>query len=156
MMRALLLASLVAIAVAAPPAASAQSAVLLEGEWEGLLEVTHVYGVRSEREDWFLPNRTPKIRLDVRGAIAHLRLEGRTIMRGGFRVETHDAAALVFAIGVTDYWIETWQLSITKTGADTALIYLWRVVNNTQRSQTRDMSKFAWGAVGEIKRVPEN
>jgi len=124
-----------------------------DGVWDGAIDVVAVYGLR--RPSAVLPGHESPVPLQIR-----VRGQAVTVWSGnqrlrpvsGFRIEKHDAAAVIVAAAETTTWIETWQISVTKTETDKLLVYLWRVVNNTQLHPNRDGSRFAWGGVGELVR----
>ena len=142
------------LAIAAPFGAAAQIDPVFDGVWEGTIEVAAVEGVRVPSRILPTDESPMPLQLEVRGRTATVKFDREFMLpEGGFQVEKFDAAALILAHAATVSWIETWQLSLTKTDADTVLIYVWRVVNNTGRRPEADYSKFAWGGVGELRRL---
>ena len=142
-----------ALAVGVEIPLAAQSDPVFDGVWEGSVDVVATYGMKK-RPDWLSRDQYP-LRIQVRGNTVSVRHDKRQLRpEGGFRIERHGAAALVYSDVASDWWIETWQISLTKTDANTVLVFLWRVVNNKFRRLDEDRSKFAWAGVGELKRVP--
>ena len=143
--------AVVVAAVTHGPAA-AQSNPNFEGTWEGTIDLVAMEGVPAVAD--FSPEEQNAVRIQVRGPTANVTL-GRAPIRpaGGFRIDTHDAAALIYANAASDTWIETWQISATKTDANTLLVFLWRVVNNKYEHPDWDTRKFVWGGVGQLKRA---
>ena len=115
-----------------------------DGAWEGRLDVVHRYGAD---ELFRLPETATNTmaRLTVRGEEADVFLDGLQVNPGsGLRVARYDSAVLVYAT----FPLGTWQWSLTKLDADTALAFAWRVGDSSTLSDA-----LALGFLGELKRV---
>lgn len=115
-----------------------------DGAWEGRLDVVHRHGAD---ELFRLPETATNTvaRLTVRGTEADVFLDGMQVNPGsGLRVARHDSALLVYAT----FPLGTWQWSLTKLDADTALAFAWRVGDSSTLSDA-----LALGFLGELKRV---
>ena len=100
---------------------------VFDGVWEGTLELVGEYGADKVRG---LPEGADRTaaQLQLRDDEVRFELGGRRITPdGGFRIAKHDAAALVYATQRQRFAVETWQLSLTKLDADTALVFVWQV-----------------------------
>jgi hypothetical protein len=120
---------------------------VFDGVWEGTLKLVGEYGADKVRG---LPQGADRAaaRLQLRGDEVRFELGGRRITPdGGFRIAKHDAAALVYAMQRQRFAVETWQLSLTKVDADTALVFAWQV------GTTKDRDANAHGLLGELRRV---
>ena len=65
------------------------------------------------------------------------------------QVEALDAATSISAAHTSAGAIETWQMSLTKTGVDTALLFAWMV----RHEKRGDAGNIVYGFVGEIERT---
>jgi hypothetical protein len=147
---------LLGLSIVISSSAAGQTDAVFDGVWEGTIEVVDSYGVVNPT--LVLPEGDPSaisLRLEVHGSAVTITLGNDPRQPiGGYHIQKYDAAALVYSNVAADNWIETYQYSLTKTKADTVLVFVWRVVNNTLLRPERDRSKFAWGAVGQLQRTP--
>jgi hypothetical protein len=137
----------------AAAAIAARGDPAFDGVWQGTLEVVSTHG---SRQDWPLGDDASTIvRLELRGESAQLEFANRPIVPPAeWRVATHDAAALVYRTNVLNGYVGTWQLSLTKTNADTVLVFGWRVSTTAESAAVAQSD--AQALRGELKRVPAN
>ena len=65
----------------------------------------------------------------------------------------HDAAALIYSAATTGDWITTWQMSLTKTDPDKALVFFWQVMNIKRGDSADPRSTVALAFVGALTRT---
>ena len=144
-------AALLLAACAVHARAGAQGDQTFEGVWEGQINVAAIHGVNDVAA--FMPNTQRHVQLRVHGRIVTLRLDGNDIEPPkGFTIEKHDSLALIGSENATFDFIQTWQISLTKTGADTMAGFVWVVTNDKRLRGNADRSRFAWGGVIELTR----
>lgn len=132
--------------------ASAQLDPVFDGVWEGTINVVTSYGIRQIPK-WLEPEAPRRLRIFLDGDVVYVSIGNRLASRERLIVDKLDAAAVIHKQVLNGNVIEIWQISLTKTEEDVVLAYLWKVVNSTDGLADWEGARFAWAAVGELRRT---
>jgi len=136
-----------------------QGSISLEGTWEGKLEVVYDSSSNDPESDRRVKAAYAKspFRISIEGQRARVYFGDEEVKPGLFQYQTYMTNAVIFASSAGEdrdgSWVETWNLTVTEKNSETFIACLSRVVNNLDRAETRDGSKFGLMAAGELHRT---
>jgi hypothetical protein len=134
------------------------SAQVLDGAWEGRLDVSTVLGSHDEWK-W---EKDFRIRLHIRGAKARIDYydDGKWgEINRPFTVLSNHTNAVITSIYKNNEedapWVETWSFSITSVDAQRLNVLFQRHVNNTETTREKQSAVFGEIAYGHFLKVSE-
>lgn len=149
--RALVIAGLAAMIT--PGVAHAQTALELDGTWEGELAPISGPGIAPPPIDF------GTIRLEIHLHNVRVFSNGNEVKPGAFQIERNGANAVITAIQsdpgapLGHSWVETWAFIVTVGAADTLIVNYVRVVNNNHLPASEDGARFSQIRTGILRRL---
>lgn len=136
-----------------------QSSNSLDGTWEGKLEVVYDSSSNDPESDKRVKAAYAKspFRISIDGQRAGVYFGDEEVKPGLFQSQAYMSNAVIFASSAGEdrdgRWLETWNFTVTEKNSKTIIACLSRVVNNLDRAETKDGSKFVLVAAGEFHRT---
>jgi len=131
----------------------------LEGTWEGKLEVVYDSSSSDPESDKRVKVAYAKspFRISINGQRASVYFGDEEVKPGLFQFQAYMTNAVIFASSAGEdrdgRWVETWNFTVTEKNSETIIACVSRVVNNLDRAETTDGSKFGLVAAGEFHRT---
>ncbi|WP_298259227.1 hypothetical protein [Bradyrhizobium sp.] len=139
--------------------AAGQGSGSLEGTWEGRLEFVYVSSSKDPESNKRAKAAYAKspFRISINGQRVAVYFGDEEVKPGLFQLQAYMTNAVIFASSAGEdhdgRWVETWNFTVTEKNSETIIACLSRVVNNVDRPETSDDSKFGLIAAGEFHRV---
>jgi hypothetical protein len=126
-----------------------------EGTWRGTINGFHAPGLYEGRV-W---NNTLEFRIAGHEVDVLILKKGewKPVKPIRFKLDGHLSNAVIYATHSRDArWLSTWSFTVTHREEDLLLVYWYRVVDNPVLPEEHKDRSYAFGGVGEMKRISKD